>query len=679
MIDFQKELNAEQYEAVANGDGYCLVLAGAGSGKTRTITYRVAYLLEKGVKPENILLLTFTNKAAKEMIERVKNIMGGKLTEDGRDLTSLIWQGTFHAIANRYLRQYAKKIGYESNFTVLDDDDSTTLLKSCFKILHLEGSKKVPSVPMIKVIYSFSRNAQTPVEEVLQDKFENYLSALDNVREIIALYEKRKKESNVMDFDDLLVNWWQLLQDKELLQKIASQFHYVLIDEYQDTNKLQSSIVRLLSSVHNNLLVVGDDAQSIYSFRAADISNILEFPKKFPNAKVFRLETNYRSTPNILNLANNVIAQNKNQFKKELRSLLLPQVRPQVVVINSAAKEAEFIVKRISQLKEGGHKMKNVAVLFRAAFHAQPLEMLLAQSGISYEMRGGMRFFDRAHIKDTISFLRLVNNFKDEIAWWRVLEMFEGIGAETAKVIIKEVKKVDSLKIFLEQGLPMQISAKAQRGWKDFMSIANDLGRVEQTPQALIAMVAESVYYSVLRDRYENAEDRLEEIKQFGFYAKNQDNLNRFLSDITLDENYNKSKDDTRDRLVLSTIHQSKGLEWDVVFLINLSEGAFPNERALTEEGGEEEERRLFYVGITRAKNKLYLTYPVVNSRFATVRPSPFLQDIDEALVEKKMIDEYGGSVSLDNDLPTIQVGDDVPRQTKPTGDWRKRSFLMDV
>ena len=671
MIDFKKELNSEQLEVVANGDGYCLVLAGAGSGKTRVITYRVACLLEKGVKPENILLLTFTNKAAKEMLSRVEKIIGKK--PDG------LWGGTFHAIANRILRATAPLLGYQSNFSVLDQDDSETLLKSCVKELHFFDSKRFPSAGLIHSLYSFSRNAQITLTEAVDWKNSSFSRVAGDIEEATNLYQKKKKSSNVMDFDDLLVNWHEVLQKPTVLKKLADQFQYILIDEYQDTNRLQAAIVKLLASVHKNLLVVGDDAQSIYSFRAADINNILEFPKEFPKAKIFRLETNYRSTPNILNLANDVISQNKKQFKKKLKSHLAELAHPQVAVFDSPFAEANFIRQRVRELQEAGHALRDLAVLFRAAFHAQILEIELAKAGIPYEMRGGMRFFERAHIKDTISILRVVNNLKDEIAWFRVLEIFQGIGHETARMIITKARQSKDLPELFISGIRDGLNKNAQKGWDDFVSIAKILNeKKDQSAGDAVEGILKSVYADYLEDKYENAKDRLDDIKQLGWYAKGQKSLNHFLSDIALDESFGKKNArENQDRLVLSTIHQAKGLEWEAVFLINLASGCFPNERALGEPGGEEEERRLFYVGITRAKRHLYLTYPTTGQRMNYNRPSPFLEDIKDGLIDRKVSDGLGG---FTDELPTIQIEEmTTPAPKKKKIDWRVKSFLKDI
>jgi len=712
MINFQKELNEEQYQVVTGGDGYALVLAGAGSGKTRTITYRVAYLLEKGIKPENILLLTFTNKAAKEMLSRVESLTGKDNTHSqpagfsGKKVVSGIWGGTFHAMANRILRHFAELVGYKINYSVLDEDDSVTLLKSCVKDLHLDGSQRFPSVSIIKNLYSFSRNSLMPLDETLEIKMPHFLGVGENIKEVCALYQKKKKESNVMDFDDLLFFWLEILEGKfsvipaeagihgspvkpgmtgknEILNKIASQFYYILIDEYQDTNRLQAEIVKLLASRHHNLLVVGDDAQSIYSFRAADINNILDFPKDFKSVKIFHLTVNYRSTPNILNLANGVIAQNKRQFSKNLKSKMEAECAPQLITSGTPYAEADFIVKKIMDMLEAGRKLNNMAVLFRAAFHAQILEMELAKNNIPYEMRGGLKFFERAHVKDAISILRIVNNLKDELAWLRVLEIFHGIGHETAKVIINEAKKINDLKSLLIGGVKEKLSGKAQRGWEDFVSLAKKLEPGQNlNPGELVIMIVNSVYADYLKERYENADDRLDDIRQLVFYAKKHKSLNNFLSEIALDESIGRKKDkDEKERLVLSTIHQAKGLEWETVFLINLADGAFPNERALKEDYGEEEERRLFYVGITRAKRSLFLSYPSTGIKMNYNRPSIFLEEIKDDLVEKKIQDAFG---EFNDGLPVIQLleedGDSFKKKVEEKKkDWRSRSFLKSI
>ncbi|HCM54116.1 MAG TPA: ATP-dependent DNA helicase, partial [Candidatus Magasanikbacteria bacterium] len=430
-----EELNEEQQHVVLHGDGPCLVLAGAGSGKTRTITYRVAYLLEQGIDPERILLVTFTNKASKEMMERVSSASGTGM--------KLPWAGTFHHIAYRILKKYAGLLGYQSNFTILDSADSLDILKLCLKVEGVNrNEKRFPSPKVLQSIISYARNAETTIADVLDLKHPNWLDIADTITRIAEEYRKRKLDANAMDFDDLLVNLYLLLlKEPAVKQKFANQFLYILVDEYQDTNKIQASIINQFAAVHHNVLVVGDDAQSIYSFRAADIQNILDFDAQYPGANIFRLETNYRSTPNILDVANDVIANNTRQHQKTLRSLKEAFMRPEVHAFADDREEAEFIAGQILQFRDEGVPLKHIAVLFRAAFHSQALEMELMKRDIPYDYRGGVRFFERSHIKDVLAYLRIVANKDDVVAWSRVLNMQVGLGPVTVEKIIGAIRQ----------------------------------------------------------------------------------------------------------------------------------------------------------------------------------------------------------------------------------------------
>ncbi|MFZ2978200.1 MAG: ATP-dependent helicase, partial [Candidatus Magasanikiibacteriota bacterium] len=608
MIDFQQELNDEQLKVVTNGDGPCLVLAGAGSGKTRTITYRVAYLSEQDVKPENILLVTFTNKAAREMLERVKVLTGGDI--------HLPWAGTFHHIGYRLLKKYATLIGYKNNFSVLDSEDSLDLIKLCLKNEGIDRKeKRFPSPAVVQAIISYARNSETTIADVLDLKYEHFLYISDIIVRIAEDYQKRKIAANVMDFDDLLVNWYMLLvKEQGVRSKLAEQFEYILVDEYQDTNKIQASIINLLASKHNNLLVVGDDAQSIYSFRAADIQNILAFEKKYSQAKIFKLETNYRSTPDILDLANDIIANNLKQYEKNLKAINTNFTKPELIAFASQAEEAQFIVQRIKELENEGIDLNKIAVLFRAAYHSQALEMELVKRGVDYDYRGGVRFFDRAHVKDVLAYLRIINNIADEVAWRRVLNMQIGIGPTWAERILSLIIQNPELANDLSH-VGAQLPAKAQVGWNDFLQIYERLMLVEnKNPGDLILAVLESKYTEYIENEYPDYRERLEDIKQLSLFSKNETELDKFLAEATLQENFRsltpgQSLKEREEKIVLSTIHQAKGLEWEAVFVLGLSAGQFPNDRALRERDGIEEERRLFYVAVTRAKKYLYLTY----------------------------------------------------------------------
>ncbi len=663
MIDYSKELNQEQLAVIYMGDGPCLVLAGAGSGKTRTVTYRVAYLLEQGIKPENILLVTFTNKAAKEMIERVSSLRstvyrpqlttdnqttdyGQSKTEDRRPKTANIlpWAGTFHSIAYKTLKRYASFIGYTEKFTVLDSEDSRNLIKLCAKDIFNSGTdKKNPSANVLQGIISFAKNADITIEEVLDMKYPQWFGVVDQIKNVWAEYEKRKKQANCMDFDDLLTNWLLLLQNEEVKNRFATQFQYIMVDEYQDTNKIQAEIIKKLASVYKNILVVGDDAQSIYSFRAANIENILNFERDYPEAKIFKLETNYRSTKEILEVANDLISYNRKQYKKELKPVKdngqKPQLRPQM----DQSMEASFVLEKITELFDKGVSPKEVAVLFRASAHSQMLEMELTKAGIDYDYRGGMRFFERAHIKDVLAYLRVANNLSDTVAWNRVLLHEDGVGPSAIDKILEFIAELQNI-----EELPNAknvLGAKAQLGFENFLKIWDEMLNSDRTPAQMVEKILDSAYKDYLENEYLDYKDRKNDIKQLITFAEKYDKLEEFLAEATLQEGYTAKNIETgmeqkKDKVVLSTVHQAKGLEWENVFIINLSSGAFPSDRSLSETQGLEEERRLFYVAITRAKKNLFLTYPMVGGGWgdSLSGPSMFLSEIDSELLDDKSL-----------------------------------------
>jgi len=638
--DFQKELNNEQYKVVTESDGPCLVLAGAGSGKTRTIVYRVAYLIEQGLKPENLLLLTFTNKAAREMLNRVALLLKGK------DLKSL-WGGTFHHIANKILRRFAPLIGYKANFTILDEEDSESLLKICLKELNINTKeRRYPTPAVLKDLQSYAKNSEKKLKEVVEMKHPRWLEILPQLEKIARNYEERKRQKNLMDFDDLLTNLLYLLKSQPLVKKkLSEKFQYILVDEYQDTNRIQAEIIKELATTHQNILVVGDDAQSIYSFRAADIANILNFPKIFKNTKIFHLNTNYRSTPEILDLANAIIENNTNQFPKNLTSRQENFIKPTLVALSSGEKEAEYISEMALELRDAGIPLNKIAVLFRATYHSQPLEFELTKKDIPYDYRGGLRFFERAHIKDVLAFLKVLDNVKEEISWRRLLEMQIGIGEATSQRLIEDLTKADTIGAALKTGERLALGDKAKRGFDILIKIFHKLLKNEKLlPGELIRQIIKSDYQNYLELNYQNFQERLEDLEQLSLFADRYQNLNSFLAEITMQENFaaarlrnNSGSEDHQERLILSTIHQAKGLEWEAVFVINLIEGALPNPRAIREEGGIEEERRLFYVAVTRAQRKLFLTYPLTsnyNSMYLN-SPSPFLEEVPDNLWEK--------------------------------------------
>lgn len=661
-VDYAKELNQEQLAVVQRGDGACLVLAGAGSGKTRTIVYRVAYLIEHGVAPDRILLVTFTNKAAKEMLARVEELLGA--------FPNSLWGGTFHHVANILLRKYGRHVGYEPNFTILDEEDSKDLVSVCIKSLKIDPkATRFPSAGVIRGLISLSRNTGEDLETLISESKPEFSKVLPSLIEVARLYEQRKRRANAMDFDDLLVVLRDLLKSHdEVRQRLATQFQYVLVDEYQDTNHLQAEIVNLLSSVHNNLLVVGDDAQSIYAFRGADIQNILTFPNVHPGAKLFTLATNYRSTQPILDVANAVIANNREQFPKKLTHVRDGSIKPVLVPAASDEQEASFIAQRILELRDEGVPMRDIAVLFRAAFHSQALEFELTRRDIPYEFRGGLRFFDRAHIKDVLAYLKVVENPHDEMSFLRILRHQVGIGEQTAGRMFEQVQaglgpEEEGQHPLERLFLDIAPESRSERGWKALRGILEALiAERTQSPETLVRLVMDSEYRDYLKNQYQDSTDRLADLDQLALFAGKYESLSKFLSEVTLQESFGMAgaaEAGEREQIVLSTVHQAKGLEWRAVFLIHLSDTSFPHPRALEEDGGLEEERRLFYVAVTRAQEHLFLSYSLASGyRTMTMHlnaPSPFLKEIPEAMFE-----QYAISEALANDLDLPEDPDQV-------------------
>lgn len=665
----EKELNPEQLRVVLEADGPSLVLAGAGSGKTRTITYRVAHLLKGGVYPSSILLLTFTNKAANEMMERVSALLGTR--------HSGIVGGTFHSVANRILRGSARHLGYNEKFTILDQDDSRGFIKICLKDVGVENKGKMaPSAAILQNILSFSRNSKMPFSEVVEAKYPKFYEFIPSLEDAARQYDKRKKAANSMDFDDLLTNLFEVLSHApDIRQDLSSQFKYILVDEYQDTNPVQADIIDVLGSVHKNILVVGDDAQSIYSFRAATISNILEFPARYPGAKIFKLETNYRSTPDILEVANSIILNNTNQFSKRLKSIKKQEAKPMLAPMNSAYEEAEFVTEKILGLFENDYEPRDIAVLFRASHHSQVLELELGKRGIEYEYRGGLKFFERAHIKDAVAYLRVFLNPQDFVSWLRILETQEGIGATGAARIAEQLRNYSDISLVIKADFGGELTPKAEVGFRNLMSIFSLLVSAEATPGALLRAVIGSSYKDYLEAEYPDAEDRLADLEQMAQFAGRASDLAEFLSEVSLTDAFGAPRKEAginSKKIILSTIHQAKGLEWEAVFVIGLTEANFPNRRAMLEEGGLEEERRLFYVATTRAKRLLYLSYPVTSGfdSMSLQAPSMFLDEIDSKLLERQ-----GTTSKYDDSI--IEIDDSGEFKNAPKR--RQGSYLIDI
>lgn len=617
MIDYDRELNPGQLRVVMEEGGPLLVIAGAGSGKTRTLTYRVAHLIESGVEPENILLATFTNKAARAMLSRVKSLIDADLTG--------FWGGTFHHIGHLTLRKNAYLLGYERNFSIIDAEDSSQLINSCIseKGINAKGNK-FPKGDVLRDVFSLSINTEVPLEDNVLRRYPFLSPYLDDIKAIITLYCLRKKALNVMDFDDLLFNWKTLLVGfPDVLSIYSDRFSHILVDEYQDTNIVQSEIIDLLASNHRNLMVVGDDSQSIYAFRGANYANILQFPKRYPDCKIFKLEINYRSTPEILNLANLSIINNEKQFQKELKSVREEGVRPILVPADNVSQQANFVAQRILELYRQGVALDQIAVLYRAHYHSMELQMELMRRGIPYEIRSGIRFFEQAHVKDVTAYMRIISNPFDELAWKRVLGLYGKIGKVTAgKIWLYLSNRKNPLTAALSDDFP---NCTTKTVAQSLIKLQNTLkmityGSPNGSASAIIDTLLDNGYREHIQGRYTDSASREEDLIQLGFFAAKFSSLADFLSEVALMTNMAEEEEAEADpdavskgKIILSTIHQAKGLEWSVVLIIWCADGMLPLARALKEPEGEEEERRLFYVAATRAKDQLYLCYPLVD------------------------------------------------------------------
>ncbi|MEA2013866.1 MAG: ATP-dependent helicase [Thermodesulfobacteriota bacterium] len=614
MIDYEKELNPEQLDVVKAEGGPILVIAGAGSGKTRALTYRVAHLIEQGTQPESILLATFTNKASRSMLSRVETLVG---VDIGR-----LWGGTFHHVGNRILRRYAQHLGYERNYSIMDSEDSRQLLNACIRELGIHTADgNFPKVGAIGDIIGLSSNTRVEIEDIVVNRYRGFSHCITDILKVAMRYRIRKRELNVMDFDDILINWCELLTGfPDIRAEYSEKFHHILVDEYQDTNIIQAEILDLLADHHKNLMVVGDDSQSIYSFRGANFVNIIKFPEKYPDSKIFKLETNYRSTPEILHLANMSIENNSRQFQKELKAVRRKGVRPVFVPVRNVLQQADFVAQRIIELVDGGVPVGEIAVLYRAHYHSMELQMELVRRGIPFEIRSGIRFFEQAHIKDVTAFMRIVANPLDEIAWKRVMKLYHKIGDATAEKIWKYVSSQDEpfAAVFSDEFLEYVPKAALSgiRRFRDILGDIRDLSAVNDLT-GIAGAILDGGYREYLEIKYGDTATREDNLKQLSDFSARFCSLEDFLRDLALmtnvteEESRNTEADNCK--VVLSSIHQAKGLEWSVVFMIWCSEGMIPLARALRDTGGEDEERRLFYVATTRAKDHLCFCHPLVN------------------------------------------------------------------
>ncbi|MGA2542071.1 MAG: ATP-dependent helicase [Verrucomicrobiota bacterium] len=642
-INYQQELNPQQHAAVTAPPGPALVIAGAGSGKTRTLTYRAAFLLEQGIPPERILLLTFTNKAAREMMLRVSELLGGPL--------SALWGGTFHAIGNRVLRRHAALLGYQPGFSILDRNDAEDLIQTCRNELDIDLlATRFPKAGVLADIFSLALNKQQPVAAVLAEQFHYFAALAEPIAALQQSYTARKFAANSMDFDDLLALWLKLLQEHpEVRLEQQRRFQFILVDEYQDTNKLQGALIDLLAATHHNVMAVGDDCQSIYSWRGAHFLNILQFPDRHPGAAVFRIETNYRSTPEILRLANAAIAANLRQFPKELTAARPGGVKPVLVTCADGNQQAAFIVQRVLQLREEGIELKKMAVLYRAHFHALELQFELTRRNIPFSITSGLRFFEQAHIKDVAAWLKFITNPRDEPAFKRIVRLLPGVGVRSADKLWNALRAAPRggqppLATALQK-IAAAVPKKSAVPWAQFTATVAQLEEPETRRSAsrMIHLVLEAGYQDYLQARYTNYLSRLSDLEQMAATSLQFGSVEEFLTQLALQSGLEAEDNlpvrDDEDPIRLSTIHQAKGLEFEVVFVIMLCEGAFPSARSIEALDGEEEERRLLYVAVTRARSQLYLTYPLLRVTAGSAellqKPSRFLSEIPRDLIEE--------------------------------------------
>ncbi|MGB3211893.1 MAG: ATP-dependent helicase [Desulforhopalus sp.] len=629
IINLQ-ELNESQYTAVTTTEGPVLVIAGAGSGKTRTLVYRVAHLVEKGVPPEAILLLTFTRKASQEMLWRA-----GRLLNEN---CNRVVGGTFHGVANMLLRRYGSRIGFGSSFTIIDRADAEGIVNLLKSSLGLgKKDKRFPSKRAVINMISGSVNRSIDLEGLVQEQYAHLSEHLEDILTLHKHYQEFKFDHGLMDYDDLLVNWKRLLAESPEVQlAISERFSHIMVDEYQDTNLIQADIIRLAAHTHDNVMVVGDDSQSIYSFRGADFYNIMRFPKVFPETRIIKLEENYRSTQPILSLTNDIIRNAAEKYTKTLFTSIEGDLRPMVFAGADERDEAAFIVRTIKQLRMKGVELQDTAVLFRSSFHSYKLELALGSESLEYEKRGGLKLTESAHMKDMIAFLRVLVNPQDTLSWNRILLQLERVGPATAQKISATIARATDALQALKEYPP-------GKNWKDsyarLVQLFIDLHGGTPTPSALYEIALryyQPVFERLYSDDYPKRQKDLDQLKSI---MDGYGDLQSFIDDTTLDPPEESGQDGRgTERLILSTIHSSKGLEFEAVFVIGVADGRFPHASATFGEQWEEE-RRLLYVAATRAKRYLYLTYPrqlmTPDRQFRRVGMSPFLSELSGGLFER--------------------------------------------
>ncbi len=653
--DLKSLLNPEQYEAATAPDGPLLILAAAGTGKTRTLVYRVVHLLRRGVPASRLLLLTFTNRAAREMLERAADVTGGA--------TAGIWGGTFHHVANRMLRTWAGAVGYPRDFSILDAEDQRSIMGRVIREAGFKP-KEFAKKELVLSLLSGAVNRNVPIEEWLEKKADSVDVAGEDLLLCMRRYSERKREIAAMDFDDLLVNALRVLRENERARdEFQERFLHVLVDEYQDVNSLQSGFVDLVSGRHRNLSVVGDDFQCIYSWRGSDYRNIMDFPERHPGTKIVKLERNYRSLGPILELANASIVHNPDQFPKRLKAERPSESAPKPVlhVVYDGRAQGAKVAELVKSYRGLGYKPSDIAVLYRSHFHAVDAQLALAKASIPYRITSGTGFYEQAHVKDAIALLRVAQTPTDGLAFLRVLQLLPAVGESTAERLWKTLGcAFDVTDGARRAALADALPAKARSVWA---RIDAPLARWNDSPFPknvgdLIEAFLDSFYREYLRKQFDNADEREEELHQLVSDVASRSGIDEFLRDVALLTNLDREQarenaglSGPDGEVLLSTIHQAKGLEWPVVIMLWAVEGMFPSSRSLDDQGGDDEERRLFYVAVTRARERLHIVQPEVRTSqdggsFPCER-SRFLREVPDVLYEEREDDDgfagFGG------------------------------------
>ncbi|MDB4916727.1 MAG: Helicase superfamily 1 UvrD-related protein [Gemmatimonadetes bacterium] len=607
-------LNPDQARAVTFGDAPLLVIAGAGTGKTRTLIHRVARLVERGIAPERILLLTFTRRAAADMLSRAEQLAGSA--------GARVHGGTFHSVGHRLLRQFGTSAGLPADFTIMDQGDSADLMHLSRAALGLsKTAKRFPKKETLQWLYSRHVNTELPLDELLHRDTPQFLEYECQITSLFADYTLRKQERNLVDYDDLLLFWAMMMEaSAELQQRIAGLYEHVLVDEYQDTNLLQARILRGMCSKHGRLTVVGDDAQSIYSFRGAHFRNILDFPRQYPGTTLITLQQNYRSTQPILALSNIVISRAEERFTKDLFSTREGGEKPWLVTAKDEAQQTRFVVDRVLQLHESGVALADMAVLFRAGYMSADLEIELANRNVPFEKWGGLKFLEAAHVKDVLAFLRVSENPRDEVSWYRILMLMPGIGDTTARDMMTTMQERAWDPDAFTHLIPPPKAREAHRSLaallRQLRGLTNRDGDTAGAKVASDIAAVRSIYDSILTAKYENADVRLADLDQLRTIAAGYPSRTNFLAALALDppsntQDLSGGSESENDALILSTVHSAKGKEWKAVFVIWAVDGWFPASRSIEDPDELEEERRLMYVALTRAKDELAVIYPM--------------------------------------------------------------------